>query len=87
MNSKPTEVELSDRIARQMEWRGPTDAVVLVWRGYLAGLYEWGSIELGVYERLTKTLPSKGFVEIDELFAGEKSTKERELELRQTMNK
>ena len=69
INDYPTEDELRNRILNQLGWRGPTDAVALLWHGYLAGLSEWGLIEIHVYERLLKLLPEIGVKELDELFA------------------
>lgn len=77
----PTEDELRDRITRQVAWRGPTDTVVLLWRGYLAGIFEWGLIDLAVFGRLTALLPPKGNKELDELFGGEPNTPVRDKEI------
>lgn len=79
--SSPSEDDLRRRISRQIDWRGETKEVVLIWRGYLAALFEWGAIELGAYERLSKLLPSYGAGELFELFGDEKNTPEQEMEI------
>lgn len=71
MTYAPTEQELSDRILRQQSWAENKYAASLVWKGYLAGLYEWRVIDLDAYTRLEKLLPTDGNVEISELFGGE----------------
>lgn len=81
INGYPTEEELRNRITRQLEWRGTSDAVVLIWHGYLAGLLEWGLIEVHVYDRLTALLPQVGNKELSELFADEPLSAEQELEI------
>jgi hypothetical protein len=77
----PTEEELRSRITRQLKWRANSDEVVLIWHGYLAGLMEWGIIELETYERLSELLPHKGNKVLAELFQGEPLTAEREREI------
>lgn len=81
INGYPTEEELRDRITRQLEWRGKSDTVALIWHGYLSGLVEWGLLEFNTYERLTDLLPMVGDKEIAELFAGERLTIEQEKEI------
>lgn len=71
MSELPTENELSDRILRQQSWSKDQNAATLVWKGYLAGLYEWNLIDLDTYTRLKKLLPADGNIEISELFGGE----------------
>lgn len=60
INGYPTEEELRNRITRQLEWRGSSDAVALIWRGYLAALSAWGVIEVHVFDRLSALLPDIG---------------------------
>ncbi len=81
MNIKPTEIELKARIEQQLLHRGNSINVALIWRGYLAALLEWGLLEPSAYDRLTDILTSVGLKEIDELFAGEALTAEREREI------
>lgn len=81
INGYPTEEELRNRITRHLRWRGASDTVVLIWRGYLAGLVEWGLIEVHVYDRLKTLLPQIGSKELDELLAGEPLSLEREKEI------
>lgn len=81
INGYPTEEELRNRITQQLEWRGKSDTVALIWRGYLAGLVEWGLLEFNIYDRLTELLPIVGSKEISELFGGEPLTTEEEKEI------
>lgn len=81
INGYPTEEELRDRITRQLEWRGKSDTVALIWHGYLAGLVEWGLLEFNTYVRLTELLPIVGSKEKSELFADEPLTTEEEKEI------
>ena len=81
INGYPTEDELRNRILNQLGWRGPTDTVALLWHGYLAGLLEWGLIEIHVYDRLSVLLPIVGNKEQSELFADEPLSTEREREI------
>lgn len=76
----PTEEELANRIQRQLSWRN-TEAVALIWRGYLAGLLEWGLIEVSTYDRLRKLLPKVGSKALVELFADEPISPEQEAEI------
>jgi hypothetical protein len=77
----PTEQELKQRIERQGSWRGESREFAIIWRGYLSGLYEWGLIELDVYERLIALLPKVGVKEQVELFADEPLSPEQEREV------
>jgi len=79
--NRPTESELKDRINNHLNWRARSDVVALLWRGYLAGLLEWGAIEINVYDRLVALLPVIGVKETHELFADEPLSAEREREL------
>lgn len=81
INGSPTEEELRNRITNQLSWRGPNDAVALLWHGYLSGLQEWGVIEIDVCERLRELLPRVGNREIAEQFLDEKLTAEQEREM------
>ncbi len=76
----PTEEELANRIVRQLSWRN-TETVALIWRGYLAGLLEWGLIEVSTYGRLSKLLPKVGGKALYELFADEPISPEQEAEI------
>ncbi|WP_198342917.1 hypothetical protein [Burkholderia ubonensis] len=80
-NGCTTELELRERIERQISRRGTTDAVVLIWHGYLTGLFEWGVIELDVFERLSALLPTIGRVELVELSLEESITHELKREI------
>ncbi|WP_244136301.1 hypothetical protein [Burkholderia sp. BCC0405] len=77
----PTELELRERIERQIARRGATDAVALVWHGYLTGLLEWGLIELDVFTRLSALLPTIGRVELVELSMDELISPELERDI------
>ncbi|CRY38800.1 hypothetical protein [Burkholderia pseudomallei] len=81
INGYPTELELRERIERQISRRGASDTVVLIWHGYLTGLFEWGLIELDVFERLSALLPTIGRVELIELSLGEPITPEMQQEI------
>lgn len=81
INGYPTEDELHNRITNQLTWRNSSDAVALIWRGYLAGLLEWGLIEVGVYDSLSKLLPEIGNKELYELFSDESISREKEQEI------
>lgn len=72
MASQANEDELADRLTRQLEWGRDRHAAVLLWKGYLAGLYEAHVIDIEVYTRLDGLLPAGGNIEVSELFAGEK---------------
>lgn len=85
INGYPTEEELRNRISRQLEWRGSSDVVALIWRGYLAALSEWGVIDVPVYGRLSALLPDVGAKEFHELFLDERISPEREQELDEFM--
>ena len=71
MSTLPTEEELTDRIRRQLSWATDKYTASLIWKGYLAGLYEWDVIDLDVYTRVEKLLPTDGNIEMSELFGGE----------------
>lgn len=86
INQYPTEEELRNRINRQIEWRGPTETVALIWRGYLASLLEWGGIDIQIYDDLIALLPNFGYKEIHELFLDEPISSEREKELQAYVN-
>lgn len=77
----PTEHELRERIERQIARRGATDAVALIWHGYLTSLFEWGLIELDVFDRLSALLPVIGRLELVELSMDEQATPELEKEI------
>ncbi len=81
INGYPTEEELRNRIARQLEWRNSSDTVALIWHGYLTGLVEWGLIEIPVFDRLTALLPQVGNKELCELSTGVPLTSEQEREI------
>jgi hypothetical protein len=81
INGYPTEEELRNRITRQIEWRGSTNTVTLIWHGYLAALLEWGVIEVYAFKNLSSLLPDIGYKELQELFLDEPNSPEREREL------
>jgi hypothetical protein len=81
INGYPTYEELEQRILRQIGWRGKSNEVALLWRGYLSGLLEWGVIEISTYDALLKLLPAPGMIELYELFADEPTTPEQEKEI------
>lgn len=77
----PTEEELRNRIARQLEWRKGSDSVAIIWRGYLAALFEWGLLEFPVYDRLCEPLRPIAIEELHELFSGEPLTSDQKKEI------
>ena len=53
------EITLRNRLTSDLDYFGydfPEDRVVL-WKGYLTGLREWGLISLDIYTRLVSLLP------------------------------
>jgi hypothetical protein len=81
-SSRPDEEDLRNRILRQLEWRGKSKVVALIWRGYLAALLEWGGVDPEVYDRLSSLLPDEGSSELFELFGDEKNSPEQEEEIK-----
>lgn len=69
--SPPTETELASRIQTHLEFTADKYAATLIWKGILAGLYEWDVIPLEVYTRLGKLLPGGGEIGLAEYFNGE----------------
>jgi hypothetical protein len=53
------EAELRERIQADRSHFGGTlpERYAIAWRAYLAGLMEWGVIEVSVFDRLTVFLP------------------------------
>lgn len=82
LNGYPAFEELENRIKRQIAWRGNSERVALLWRGYLSGLLEWGVLEISAYDKLMKFLPQMGQIELHEIFADEPITPEQEEALR-----
>lgn len=62
------ESDLASRIRRHLKERPFNEKVVLLWQGYLAGLFEWGKIDLKTYEHLDSMLPNIASEEVAELF-------------------
>jgi hypothetical protein len=60
LNGYPEEEELRRRILNQLSWHASSDVVGVLWLGYLAGLLEWGVIDIDVYGRLKNLLPLVG---------------------------
>lgn len=81
VTTKPAVEELRTRMLRHMDWRSRDERVALTWRGYLTGLYEWGLISVDDYGQLIDLLPKIGIREIDEIFAGEPLSPDREDEI------
>jgi hypothetical protein len=82
MLNPPTESELKQRLETQLAGAADKYAVTLVWKGLLAGLFEWGFIPLDVYTRLENLLPRGGEIEVAEYFNGEPLSVEMEQEVR-----
>ncbi|MEO6920964.1 MAG: hypothetical protein ABI171_18450 [Collimonas sp.] len=85
INGYPTEEELRNRIARQLEWRDSSDTVALIWHGYLSALFEWGVIELQAFDRLSAMLPQIGSKELMELFSDEPLSQKQEREVDESL--
>jgi hypothetical protein len=81
INGYPTKDELRARIENQLSWHEKSETVGLLWRGYLAGLFEWGLIELDCYTALCALLPDVGGKELYELFGDEPISLEKEAEI------
>lgn len=71
----PREIDLYNRIVGQLE-RSGGDSVALLWKGYLAGLFEWGLIDFDVYSRLVDVIPAVGDKDLAELFADDSISSE-----------
>lgn len=67
---KPTEEELRTRILAHLQARPGKPMVAAVWQGYIAGLLEWGVIDVGVHDRLLAFLPKVGSDEVVEIMLG-----------------
>lgn len=83
INGYPTECELRERMKRQLARGGATETVAPLWCGYLAGLLEWGLMEVDVFDRLRSLLPNVGAKELVELSMDEPISPElsREIDL------
>lgn len=67
----PTEDELRLRILAHIEARPDSkDTVSSVWQGYIAGLLEWGLLDINAYDRLVKLLPDMGRDQVVEILRG-----------------
>ncbi len=86
INGYPTEEELRNRIVNQLNWRGATDTVALIWHGYLTALLEWGLIDVDASDRLTMLLPRVGSLELYEQVLDEQLTSEQEREFDHSRN-
>ena len=81
INGYPSEEELRSRISNQINWRGKTENIALIWHGYLAALLEWGLLDAQVFDRLSSLLPPVGNKELYELFTDEPLSSDREREI------
>jgi hypothetical protein len=52
MSQTPTAQELRDRMTKHLAFRNNSDAVRLLWKGYLAALGEWGLLSNADYLEL-----------------------------------
>ena len=66
----PTLQELERRLKEHLSIKQGNEKVVMIWRGYLAGLLEFGTINIDVYDKVTDLLPELGFQELEELLGG-----------------
>ena len=62
------EDDLASRIKCHVEARPSNEKVAILWKGYLAGLFEWGRIDFEMYKRLDYLLPDIASTEIAEIF-------------------
>lgn len=81
MQEMPTEYELKERITRHQSWARDKYAAALIWKGYLAGIFEWGLIDVDTYSRLDDLLQAGGEVELSEVFGGEPLSEARRKEV------
>lgn len=81
MKELPTEAELKKRISMHQSWARDKYAAALIWKGYVAGLFEWGLIDVDAYYRLDDLLGVGGEVELSEVFGGEPLNDEQRKEV------
>ena len=62
--------EFVGRISKHLAHRQNSEAVNLIWKGYLAALMEWGFFEPNDYHDLNAMLTEAGNAELQELFIG-----------------
>ncbi|MEN2674641.1 hypothetical protein [Herbaspirillum huttiense] len=86
LNGYPEEEELRRRILNQLSWHASSDVVGVFWLGYLAGLLEWGVIDIDVYGRLKNLLPLVGDKEVHEMFSDEPLSSEDAREIEAYLN-
>ena len=67
---RPTKVGLRERMTAHIAFRGNSEAVNLLWKGYLAALMEWGFFEPDDYHELNEMLSDAGEQERREIFIG-----------------
>ncbi len=77
----PKQSELMNRIKNQLSWHETPDTVALLWRGYLAALFEWGLVDIQAHSKLTKLLPQIGLEELEELFLDKRACPEQASEI------
>ena len=67
----PSEEELTKRINEHLALHSGSECVIMIWRGYLAGLVEFGIITPKTYSNVSQILPeSVGLCELNELMGG-----------------
>lgn len=67
----PTEKELKSRLKEHMDFHKRSESIVMLWRGYLGALVEFGLIAPGVYSDVSRLLPEDvGLAALDELMGG-----------------
>lgn len=66
----PEEDELRSRILAHLQARPSNPLVPAVWQGYIAGLLEWGIIDVATHGRLCDLLPEPGKAEMVEIMMG-----------------
>lgn len=66
----PTKKEFLSRMTAHINHRQNSDAINLLWKGYLAALMEWGFFEPNDYHELNALLKDVGDDELREIFLG-----------------
>ena len=94
---KPGVSGLIDAMNSHMESSGRSDAVTMLWIGYLNALQEWGMLHHleserspefnTIYWELRSHLPDIGYLESNDMFAGEQRPAEEKNEMIELMAK
>lgn len=66
----PTLEELERRVKEHLALRPENEKVIMIWKGHLAGLLEFGTIDIKTYDAVRELLPKIGSQELEELLGG-----------------